>query len=328
MYAHNNLGFTPQFNNTSDVFRNYSQQFTFTIPFSKSATNNIQVMPFLMSVSNIVFQGYSYFNISQFALSGSTFSFYINVTYSLVQNFCLSVLTCHFTNLKKYPLQNGTFVGPQIINSTSTANLAAAIKANFGMYSVYGPVYDYKCVIGLTAYNIQNIGNTHIVWFDFTSSPNVNASTENSSPYTLTYSSFCFVDLQCQYLYQQYYVMINDCQNTCILSNCITCTTSTSCSQCLTGYFLNSLLRCQACITNCANCSNTITCDNCIAGYYFNITAVQCQTCNINCLTCNSGSCTSCITGYFPNTTGCTPCGNTMPNCISCSTSYSCNLCK
>ena len=328
MYIVGYVGYTPQFVNTSQSFRNYTQQFNLSIPFNKSSTDSIQVMPFLMSITNAVYQGFSFFNISQYQLNSNNFYFTLNVTYSMVQSFCLSVLTCHFTNLKKYSLQNATFFDLQSINSTSANTLSAAIKNNFGIYSVYGPVYDYKCVIGLSAYNIQNQGLSHSVWFDFTSSPNTNSMSDVSSPYTLAYSSFCFVDLQCQYLYQQYYVMINDCQSTCTLSNCATCTTSTSCSLCATGYFLNSLLRCQACITNCSNCSNNVTCDNCIAGYYFNATAAQCQPCALNCLTCNSASCLTCVTGYFPNTTFCTPCGNTMPNCISCANSFTCSVCR
>lgn len=224
------IGYTPRNTNVSQAFTNYTQTFNLTIPFSRSANDNITVMPFLMSVSNVVFQGFSYFNITQFSYNGNLFTFNLNVTYSLVQNFCLSVLTCHFTNLRKYQLQNASYVGPQVINSTSINNLAAAIKSSFGIYSVYGPVYDYKCVIGFTSYNLQNIGNMHAVWFDFTSSPNVNNSVDNSSAYLLSYHTFCFVDLQCQFLYQQYYIMINDCQNTCTLSNCIICSTATSCS--------------------------------------------------------------------------------------------------
>lgn len=328
MYILIYTGFTPRNTNTSQSFANYTQQFNMTLPYNKSSTDNIQVMPYLMSVSNVVFQGFSFFNITQFAHSGTSFTFFLNVTYSLVQNFCLSVLTCHFTNLKKYQLQNASYIAPQLINSTSVNNLAAAIKSNFGIYSVYGPVYDYKCVIGLTSYSLSNLGNTHAIWFDFTTSPNVNNSVDNSSAYLLSYHSFCFVDLQCQFLYQQYYIMINDCQNTCTLTNCVTCSTATSCLTCLTGYFLNSLMRCQACITNCANCSNTVTCDNCQPGYFFNGTAQQCQACNLNCLTCSALSCTSCIPGYFANGTGCTPCGNTMPNCILCSGAYACNACK
>ena len=321
-------GYTPKNSNVSAPFSNYTQQFSLTIPYNRTTNDNIQVMPFLMSVSNTVFQGFSYFNITQFTYTSNVFTFVLNVTYSLVQNFCLSVLTCHFTNLKKYQLQNASYISPQIIDSTGINNLAAAIKSNFGIYSVYGPVFDYKCVIGFTSLNIFNFGNTHAVYFDFTTSPNVNNSVDKSSSYLLTYHSFCFVDLQCQFLYQQYYIMINDCQNTCTLSNCQTCSTATSCSQCLTGHFLNSIMRCQPCIAKCAKCSNTANCDNCIPGYFFNMTAQQCQTCTLNCLTCSSFSCNSCIVGYFANGTGCTPCGNTMPNCITCSGPYSCNSCK
>ena len=117
------------------------------------------------------------------------------------------------------------------------------------------------------------------MYFDFTSTPSASTTSSNSSAYLLQYNTFCFVNLQCQYLYQQYYVLINDCQDACSLANCITCSTATSCNTCQQNYFLNSLQRCSACIANCSVCSNTVTCDTCISGYYFSSTNGSCIPC-------------------------------------------------
>ncbi len=308
---------------------NYTQGFTFTTNFNKSGTDNIQIMPFLNAVSSIAISSYNYFNVSGFNYySGNTVSFTLNVSYSAITQFCLSVLLCNYTNLKTNSLLNATVAGPFTIDPlVPSSTMAANANNNFWMNPVYGPIYDYKCIIGFNFYKIYNQGQSHSIWFNFSSTLNANITTDNSSVYSIQYSTFCFVSLQCQYLFQQYYVLINDCQATCTIPNCTTCSTATSCQQCEPGYFISSLMRCQACISNCTACSNNATCDTCNSGYFFNLTSLQCDPCFTNCLSCIQGQCNKCIPGYYPAINICYACINYLPNCISCSSSTSCVKC-
>jgi len=122
------------------------QQFTFNTTIKKLTTDNIQIMPFLKSITSIQLQQYNYFNASNFAFNsnqGSIVSFSLNISYSVIQNFCLSIVLVHFTNLLKYDLYNATITLPSIINSTSaTLNLPATVTRAFGLNQVYGPIFN------------------------------------------------------------------------------------------------------------------------------------------------------------------------------------------
>lgn len=122
----------------------------------------------------------------------------------------------------------------------------------------------------------------------------------------------------------------------CSLSNCLMCSNSTTCSQCINGYQINStngqciVLPCN--ITNCFYCMNSSVCNQCNYGYMLNSTSNFCQPsgfgCNItNCLTClNVQSCSACKPGYqiglIPNTFNliCQPlaCPFNITNCNAC----------
>jgi hypothetical protein len=69
-------------------------------------------------VTNSIVLGWSYFNLTQFSQSGTTVRFQTNVTYSVVQAFCLSVVSVHLTNLQGYSNYNASYVGG-VIDSTS-----------------------------------------------------------------------------------------------------------------------------------------------------------------------------------------------------------------
>lgn len=286
-------------------------------------------MPYIRSFTSVVITGVNFLNCSKFVVQGTSLvTFTLNVSFSVVQRFCLSVVLCHWSNLGAQPTLNASITSNLLINSSDPPqNLAAHVSNNFGMNPVYGPVFNYKCVMGFTSFQVGNIGNIHTVQFDLNSSPKV-VGDNSSSAYLISYSTFCFVNLQCQFLYQQYYVLINDCQDACTLSNCLVCTTATSCSSCEAGYFLNSLLRCQQCIPNCASCSNTVSCDTCQPGYFYNSTALACQVCAPFCLTCSIGICSSCLTGYYPSLDKCIPCANAIANCVTCNSASSCTKCK
>jgi hypothetical protein len=78
-------------------------------------------------------------------------------------------------------------------------------------------------------------------------------------------------------------------------STCLTCTSSSYCTKCVTGYCFS--------LGNCINSSV-----GCISTYYPLIVnnLCYCTGCSYPCLACNSQSiCTSCISGYLYNN-GCT----------------------
>ena len=265
-------------------------------------------------------------NVTDFAYQTTNrVMFDLYVTSSVVQEFCLSVVLLHFTNLKTFPLFNATHATQLPLSSVNPLEtLEYAVETSFGLGDVYGPELDGKCVMGLMGLSMPSTLGEQELSFDFTSSPMAVTSTINST-YTAAYSTMCFVELQCQFLYQQYYVLINDCQNVCTLQNCTTCTTSSSCGQCATGYFVSSMLRCEKCIDNCDTCASALTCEKCRDEYFYNSTSMECLPCQAFCLECNMRSCLTCLTGYFSNNAECLSCHAYMPNCLVCSGSRACS---
>ena len=90
----------------------------------------------------------------------------------------------------------------------------------------------------------------------------------------------------------------------CTLSNCLKCSALNTCSECATGYQLqSSTCKKMACsITNCSICLNSTTCAVCANGYQLNgnLCSLKVYPCNItNCLSCTGpGQCNSCMQGY------------------------------
>ena len=273
----NIIGFLPNkvtVTNTS----NYTQSLTITAPNLVSpAASNVQVALFLKSIRVASATNYSYFNTTKVAYGGSgRANFQLIVRYALIQEFCLTAVFCDYDIMGQDVMLNASLGHSWVNSSIVTMTLEAKVASKMDIRSVYGPVFNYKCAIGLNAFQILASNTTSItsLIFDFTTTPTVpsNYVPSPSLSYALNYSTFCFVQLQCQFLYQQYYVTINDCQDTCSIPFCSTCTTAYSCSLCQPGYFIDSLLRCQQCIGNCSTCSNTITCDTCLSGFFFNST--------------------------------------------------------
>jgi proprotein convertase subtilisin/kexin type 5 len=148
----------------------------------------------------------------------------------------------------------------------------------------------------------------------------------------------------------------NPVSNRCIpcLSNCKTCTSSTTCSKCLKGYKLTSdKLRC---VSKCSSICNTCVenkynqCLTCFAGYVYDAALKTCNvdmTCNTtgtcfacplnmvlvnsycigcvlsdshcdNCLATNVSACSSCIAGYYLDASGsCAACNSACSVCVS-----------
>ena len=106
-----------------------------------------------------------------------------------------------------------------------------------------------------------------------------------------------------------------ECQSiTCNVSNCKTCSTSTKCSTCLSGYYLLSVTSCRSCMSYCDKCSSSSTCTTCSDGYSIDYTG-SCLACPTGCKTCatsvytSTSTCTSCMTGYTykSNNSSCSP---------------------
>ena len=195
----------------------------------------------------VVFRGFNHLNISEIQFSGSGVArFRLTVKYAVVQEVCVTAVFCNYDVMGQTLLLNAS-IGFSLVNSSmATATLPMKVAANLNINSVYGPVFDYKCAIGLNTFQIATTNTTTTsLLFDFTTTPNIPSGyTPNVSSYLLNYTTFCYVRLQCQYLYQQYYVTINDCQDACTIQYCLTCTTAYSCVQCEPAYFVNSLLSC------------------------------------------------------------------------------------
>lgn len=111
---------------------------------------------------------------------------------------------------------------------------------------------------------------------------------------------------------------------------CSICNSSTVCIECNFYYFLNSSNLCQTCSTGhtgCATCTNATICLTCAPEYY--LLSGVCTRCNVskaNCIRCaSSTNCTQCQVGFFSNSGSCTACDGT---CISCyASATNCSTC-
>ena len=100
---------------------------------------------------------------------------------------------------------------------------------------------------------------------------------------------------KCSKCNEGFYVSNYQCES--CVSNCLTCTNSTKCIACKSGYFINSNGQCSACpIEKCGKLkSDGCQCETC-ADNYFMDNNQQCQQCSTQCKTClgTATNCTSC----------------------------------
>eukprot|EP01022_Parablepharisma_sp_SALTPOND_P019463 TRINITY_DN331_c0_g1_i1.p1 TRINITY_DN331_c0_g1~~TRINITY_DN331_c0_g1_i1.p1 ORF type:complete len:820 (-),score=27.01 TRINITY_DN331_c0_g1_i1:1300-3759(-) len=116
----------------------------------------------------------------------------------------------------------------------------------------------------------------------------------------------------------------------CTLSNCLACTSASTCVACATGYVLSSNNNCIPClVTHCSVCSFNTTCDTCMPGFFWNETIMECTTCAANCAGCVSyTNCTICNEYYYVNSEReCSKCPNgclcvDQDRCKGCSDGY------
>jgi hypothetical protein len=144
-------------------------------------------------------------------------------------------------------------------------------------------------------------------------------------------------------------------------ANCITCTNSSTCTDCIAGYAVYSdgscklppgppcvqydtSLNCIKCDTDASfvsgvctyslSCNLTGTCVTCPYNYYISTTSpttVYCLVCPqlLNCKSCNLNNnqqCLDCNDGYYLNSNY--ACSNCISGCATCSSEFFCNLAK
>jgi hypothetical protein len=145
-----------------------------------------------------------------------------------------------------------------------------------------------------------------------------------SSNYSVSFGYFCVAGISCGEG-MQYYPILNDCEPVCNISMCLVCQSSTSCTTCSAGNFVNPLLRCSPCPSNCNSCSSATNCTLCAPGFFLN--ASGCNVCPIFCTACTSQTCNSCQSSFLPSGNQCLSCGGIMTNCLTCTAPSVCSLC-
>ncbi len=111
----------------------------------------------------------------------------------------------------------------------------------------------------------------------------------------------------------------------------MTCTSTVSASSCDSGYYVNQNY-CSSCLLNCKTCTSSSTCTQCIDYFYLNTTVLTCNPCPSNCMSCDQYSptvCTSCKDGYTLSSGSCVSVDcSSVSNCVYCSSSNVCRRCS
>ncbi|ELP88151.1 serine-threonine protein kinase, putative [Entamoeba invadens IP1] len=101
------------------------------------------------------------------------------------------------------------------------------------------------------------------------------------------------------------------------------------CIHCEYGYYAFNG-RCQQCNTKCATCVSSTTCSSCAEGYYLNGTScLDSEEASINfCATYSPEGCLNCTSGYYLDAGNCHTCNEFLVGCMSCNkTSKKCTSC-
>ena len=139
------------------------------------------------------------------------------------------------------------------------------------------------------------------------------------------------VSIACSICSDGFSLTNNLCTLSCI-DFCDVCLTVKDCSQCLTGYYMKNGT-CRLCPPSRLNCtysefSKAIS-GECSKGYYYDSRSLGCNPIIIlNCLSLDSSNtdCIECIAGYRLTFDGVCVAA-CVPNCLSCSVPYSCDVC-
>lgn len=106
----------------------------------------------------------------------------------------------------------------------------------------------------------------------------------------------------------------------CQPANCYNCDgDNTQCATCNTGYYLSGG-QCYSCQSNCVTCTSSTICTSCVAGTFLQANG-RCKTLPTNCLqidnttlSSNVGSCKRCSYGYILLSGNCYPCSSSLFN--------------
>lgn len=91
----------------------------------------------------------------------------------------------------------------------------------------------------------------------------------------------------------------------------MTCTSITTCTNCTTGFFLQSPMSCQPCPTNCMQCISTTACSQCLPTFTQDL----------------NGACVCSVGTYYDGVSACLSCNNAITGCTECSSSSVCTIC-
>jgi hypothetical protein len=95
-----------------------NMRFNFISNLVKGTTDSVQIVPYLRSITNSQAANLVTFNATSFSMTNSNVSLFINMAYSNVTSFCLSVVLVHFTKLKSYTQYNASY-SFGVLNSTN-----------------------------------------------------------------------------------------------------------------------------------------------------------------------------------------------------------------
>ncbi|CAD8093460.1 unnamed protein product [Paramecium primaurelia] len=106
------------------------------------------------------------------------------------------------------------------------------------------------------------------------------------------------------------------------------------CKSCVNKYYFDSAeidttKKCKLCISPCDQCTSSSSCTTCISGFYLDGTS--CLKCTNNCNTCETATkCFTCVSNSFYLTTSntCLTCSNMDAACLTCSALNRCLTCK
>lgn len=324
MYPPSHSGLAPQGDPFSSSALNRILQFSLVSPFFRNGSSKLTVLPYLRSFVNQIGSAFNYLNISGAQVTPNStvaqITMYINYTY--VTEICLSVLYYYDAAVGSNSFVNATYSGLLVMNSSvPTLTLGVQGQANFSMPGIYGPRFGGKCLVGFHTWRLPSSSRQTFI-FNLTGEGVYGIIT--SSSYEIAYTWFCLASITCENGLQ-YYPAINDCERPCEVTNCTVCSSSTSCSQCDKGFWINQLSRCEPCSANCLNCTNSLQCLQCANRYFYNSKA--CVSCPVFCSSCTQAACMVCDYGYYPNGNLCTKCSATLSNCLACSSGTYCSKC-
>ena len=206
------IGLRPTYNFTNPALFNTIQTYTVASPYTLNLTNKITAIPYLRSLNNIVTNTFNFFNCTSVAILRGTASINISilVNFGFQSEVCFSILFYHNTEAELNKFMNANYsenflpIDSDILAQT----LGSRSQQAFTMNSIYGPNYNYKCVIGFQSFKMI-AANRQTLSFNMTGTAVYGLI--SSGNYQLSYAWFCLAVIQCQGTNTQYYPYSNNC---------------------------------------------------------------------------------------------------------------------